>query len=452
MKQNEPPSPIERLRAARLPAALLLICAILGATALIFGQSTLAVLCIGAALAVAGFTDWNSLAVHHDIGTATSGEAAKGAREANEIFRAVVGVLDHPAFALDGRDYVLAYNQAARELFPGLDEGQELHRVSRNPGLLDALQRAREAGLAQSGVISERAPTGRRLLANVAPVPKSSGANGKAIMLIQIRDLSEQDRLTQLRTDFIANASHELRTPLASIRGFIETLQGPASADAPAQRKFLGIMATQAARMTRILDDLLSLSRIEMREHLPPSEIIDLTPVLKSTVEGLEPIAREAKISLKFRSLEAPNTVRGDRDELVQVFQNLIQNAIKYGHEGGNVEISLKHVPSVREGASKIAIAIADDGPGIAAAHLPRLTERFYRVDTATSRERGGTGLGLAIVKHIVSRHRGELKISSVPGEGSTFTVVLDSAAMRPDAGPAPGSPAPQADLLIDIM
>ena len=251
-------------------------------------------------------------------------------------------------------------------------------------------------------------------------------------MLVQFRDLSEQDRLTRLRTDFIANASHELRTPLASIKGFIETLQGPASADATARRKFLGIMEAQAARMTRILDDLLSLSRIEMREHLPPSDIFDVVSILRATVEGLEPIAREARITLEFGVAVGAAQVRGDRDELVQVFQNLIQNAIKYGHEGGRVDVTLVSHPAQSGQPPKIDIAVADDGPGIAEVHLPRLTERFYRVDTATSRERGGTGLGLAIVKHILNRHRGELNVASEPGKGSTFTVVLDAV---PDAG-----------------
>ena len=348
-----------------------------------------------------------------------------------ETMQTLIGAIDQPAFVLDRGDVVLAHNQTARELFSSLENGRPLHQVSRSPGLLEAVQRTREKRTVQASEITGLAPAGRRLLASVSPFGRSVVDGGKPHVLVQFRDVSEQDRLTQLRTDFVANASHELRTPLASIKGFIETLQGPASADAPARRKFLGIMESQAARMTRILDDLLSLSRIEMREHLPPADIIDVAPILRSTVEDLAPIARAAKITLRVEAFEGECRVRGDRDELVQVFQNLIQNAIKYGHAGGKVEASLSHRQALP--APKIVIAVTDDGPGIAAEHLPRLTERFYRVDTATSRERGGTGLGLAIVKHILNRHRGELKIASELGKGSVFTVILDAAS---DAGP----------------
>jgi two-component system phosphate regulon sensor histidine kinase PhoR len=230
-----------------------------------------------------------------------------------------------------------------------------------------------------------------------------------------------------MRSDFIANASHELRTPLASLKGFIETLRGPARGDSISRERFLGIMETQADRMTRILDDLLSLSRIEMRAHIPPAGETDLVPILQSVMQALEPIAKDARISIMLNPVDAPARVRGDADELVQVFQNLIQNAIKYGRDGGKVDITVKRMPAEGRKAERFAITVADDGPGIAREHLPRLTERFYRVDTATSRARGGTGLGLAIAKHILNRHHGELDISSEPGKGSTFTVVLDA-------------------------
>jgi two-component system phosphate regulon sensor histidine kinase PhoR len=244
---------------------------------------------------------------------------------------------------------------------------------------------------------------------------------------VQFRDLSEQDRLAQMRSDFIANASHELRTPLASLRGFIETLEGPASEDSAARKRFLSIMSAQAARMTRILDDLLSLSRIEMRAHVPPTGNVSVGAVLKEVCQGMEPLAHEAGISINLNLPQTPPLqVRGERDELVQVFQNLVQNAIKYGRRGGRVDVSLKVDPATSPRRPRLLASVADDGPGIEAEHLPRLTERFYRVDTATSREKGGTGLGLAIVKHILNRHRGDLKISSEVGKGSTFTVSLD--------------------------
>jgi two-component system, OmpR family, phosphate regulon sensor histidine kinase PhoR len=341
----------------------------------------------------------------------------------------MIGILDVPAFALDEDNAVAGANGPAREIFPKIAEGRLIHQISRDPPLLEAVQRARDLDTSQACEVQSRGPINRRLFASVTPMSSAVTAGHKRHLLLQFRDLTEQDRLMQLRTDFIANASHELRTPLASIKGFVETLQGPASGDAKAREKFLGIMQSQAARMTRILDDLLSLSRIEMREHVPPSEIIDIGAILRATVEGLEPLARQAHIALRYAPPAGTHHVRGDRDELVQVFQNLIQNAIKYGREDGNVEVTLAEQPGQPRQRTKIAVSVKDNGPGIAEEHLPRLTERFYRVDTATSRERGGTGLGLAIVKHIVSRHRGELKIDSALGKGSTFTVIFDAAA-----------------------
>ncbi|MEQ1576212.1 MAG: ATP-binding protein [Hyphomicrobium sp.] len=338
--------------------------------------------------------------------------------------QALIGDLIVPALAIDASSRVLVHNARVRELFAGISAGQPLYQVSRQPGLLEAVQRALELGVTQSGEVFDHTPGGRRLLATVSPL--KDGAN--ELMLIQFRDLSEQDRLAQLRSDFIANASHELRTPLASLKGFIETLQGPASGDAPARQRFLAIMEAQAARMARILDDLLSLSRIEMRAHVTPTAEVDVGAIVRAAVQGLEPIAREANITLKLEAPTQDMRVRGDRDELEQVFQNLIENAIKYGKVAGKVEVSVQRLAGSGSGlAGRIAIAVADDGPGIAEVHLPRLTERFYRVDTASSRERGGTGLGLAIVKHILNRHRGELLIASVRGQGSTFTVILDA-------------------------
>jgi two-component system, OmpR family, phosphate regulon sensor histidine kinase PhoR len=341
--------------------------------------------------------------------------------------RAVVELMVSPALIVDPEGRVLAHNVRAREHFTSIDNGQPLHRVSRQPGLLETAQRAREQGVTQTGEIAEITPGGGRLLATVSPLETLSSDTQKSLLLIQFRDLSEQDRLAQTRSDFIANASHELRTPLASLKGFIETLQGPASGDAAAHKRFLAIMETQAARMARILDDLLSLSRIEMQAHVTPQEEVDVGAVVTGAVQGLEPIAREAHITLHLHPIEHPYMTKGDSDELEQVFQNLIENALKYGKAGGIVEVSVTEgAPATRHSGS-IVIAVSDDGPGIAEVHLPRLTERFYRADTAASRERGGTGLGLAIVKHILNRHRGELLITSTLGKGSTFTVVLDS-------------------------
>ena len=301
---------------------------------------------------------------------------------------------------------------------------------------IETMERALESlarGEAQSVIMAERTPLGRRLLVSIKPLrtaetrSRKPGSARTPVTLIQFRDLSEQDRLTQLRSDFIANASHELRTPLASIKGFIETLQGPASGDAAARKRFLAIMEAQASRMARILDDLLSLSRIEMRAHVPPNDDVDVSAVARAAVQGLEPIAREAKIRLHLDTPPEPCWVRGDKDQIEQVLQNLIENAIKYGKPDGQATVTVTRQMPAHPLRDRVVLTVADDGPGIAEEHLPRLTERFYRPDTAASRERGGTGLGLAIVKHIVNRHRGELKITSTLGVGSAFTVLLDA-------------------------
>jgi two-component system phosphate regulon sensor histidine kinase PhoR len=261
------------------------------------------------------------------------------------------------------------------------------------------------------------------MAATVAPLSRSGERAGE--ILILLRDLTEGERINQMRADFIANASHELRTPLASLRGFIETLQGSAKEDPKARDRFLPVMAEQASRMTRLIDALLSLSRVEMNAHVPPSTLVDLNDVLDHARDTLEPLAREMRSKLEVTRFPRPAIVRGDRDELVQVMQNLVQNAFKYA-PGSPVRIAANHVPAPGRQGGRYAIAVIDKGPGIAPEHLPRLTERFYRVDVAASREKGGTGLGLAIVKHILNRHRGELAIASVPGKGSTFTVLLD--------------------------
>jgi two-component system phosphate regulon sensor histidine kinase PhoR len=222
-----------------------------------------------------------------------------------------------------------------------------------------------------------------------------------------------------MRADFVANASHELRTPLASLSGFIETLQGPAKNDAAARDRFLDIMVEQARRMSRLIDDLLSLSRVELNEHLRPQTVIDLVPIVGHVCDTLSPLARERKVELTLIRDAGRLPVQGERDELIRLFENLVENALKYGGAGGRIEVRLAHEG---DGASEAVVSVRDFGAGIAPEHLPRLTERFYRIDAATSRAEGGTGLGLAIAKHILVRHRGRLAIDSEPGRGATFT------------------------------
>ena len=369
---------------------------------------------------------WSRAAIANNDAAVSVTEAEHDGQSIFFMLNSVVGLLELPTVVLDEKLHVTSFNAAAEDLFAGLTLSQPLARLSRHPDLHGAVELVLGDGLARVVDVADHSPKGRRLRASVSLLPVSK-AQLSRFLLIQFRDLSEQDRLAQMRSDFIANASHELRTPLASLKGFIETLQGSASHDASAREKFLGIMSAQSARMTRILDDLLSLSRIEMRVHVPPTQTVQLKAIIREVAQGLDPLAKDAGIKLVLHGDDPEQTnVRGDRDELVQVFQNLIQNAIKYGRSGGHVDVSLKRVGEDGR-RPRVQVVIADDGPGIAEEHLPRLTERFYRVDTATSREKGGTGLGLAIVKHILNRHRGELKIASELGKGSTFTVSLEA-------------------------
>jgi two-component system phosphate regulon sensor histidine kinase PhoR len=224
-----------------------------------------------------------------------------------------------------------------------------------------------------------------------------------------------------MRADFVANASHELRTPLAALSGFIDTLQGPAREDAKARERFLAIMHTQASRMARLIDDLLSLSRVELSAHVRPDTLVDVVPIILEVIDGLELLAKERQVAIETDLPAGPVTIAGDREELVRVFENLIENALKYGASGGRVMVALTVAPAT-DGTPEVRVMVRDFGPGIAPEHLPRLTERFYRVDVGDSRAQGGTGLGLSLVKHIIGRHRGRLVIESVLKQGATFT------------------------------
>jgi two-component system phosphate regulon sensor histidine kinase PhoR len=336
----------------------------------------------------------------------------------------VVDALPDPVIAVDRDLLVVAASRPAQDLFASLRHGGPAALVSRAPELAEALSYVVEHRQSRTVCLHDRFPVERRLDAIVSPLPETGPGEPVAIMVVH--DISERDRLAQMRADFIAHASHELRTPLAALRGFIETLQGAARNDERARERFLGIMAGEALRMTRLLDDLLSLSRVEMRAHLAPTGSVGVNQVLAGVVKSLEPLAQSVNATVIVDSPPPERFVRGDRDEIVQVFVNLVQNAIKYGREGGEVRITATEVGG--NGRPKMLVSVADNGPGIAEAHLPRLTERFYRVDDKSSREKGGTGLGLAIVKHIVNRHQGTLKIESVFGSGSTFTVELPMA------------------------
>ena len=249
---------------------------------------------------------------------------------------------------------------------------------------------------------------------------------GQTGVLVVFEDITHVEQVGQMRRDFVANVSHELRTPLTALMGFIETLQGPAKGDAKAQERFLGTMYAEANRMERLVRDLLALSRVEAEARVRPDTPQDLSAILSSVAHTLRPLTEEADARVTLNLPDAPVVVPGDADQLRQVVTNLVENAVKYGRKGGDVRLSLRieaSEPNLRAPAA--VITVADDGPGIDPLHIPRLTERFYRVDSHHSREMGGTGLGLAIVKHIVNRHRGRFRIDSTLEKGSEFSVIL---------------------------
>ena len=343
------------------------------------------------------------------------------------FLRAVVAGLPDPVVALDRDGRVLALNERARALAPALRQGEPVAFALRMPELIEAIGRATAEGEVQRVVYSERVPIDRWFETIVMPVKREPNAARPDFVLITFHDLTPLRRVEEMRADFVANASHELRTPLAALLGFIETLQGSARDDAKARERFLAIMQEQARRMARLIDDLLSLSRIELNAHRRPDTPVDLVPIVRQVVDGLETLARDRGVTAHIDAANAL-PILGDRDELVRIFENLIENALKYGAAGRRVDIKIGPGASA-DGESEAQVSVRDYGPGIAPEHLPRLTERFYRVDVTESRAQGGTGLGLALVKHILNRHRGRLTIDSAPGEGATFTVHLPTAA-----------------------
>jgi two-component system phosphate regulon sensor histidine kinase PhoR len=271
----------------------------------------------------------------------------------------------------------------------------------------------------------------RKSIALAAPVPRGLDITlipvGAPVYLL-ISDRTRERSLEKMRADFAANSSHELRTPLASLIGFIETLRGPAANDLTAQQHFLGIMAEQAMRMQRLIEDLLSLSRIEISEHQPPDELLLLPPFLERITAAIEPVAKAGGARIELAVAANLPAVSADADQLAQVFNNLLDNAVKYGKRGGRIWFTATPAGTdARFDPHGVIISVADEGAGIAREHIPRLTERFYRVDKGRSRAVGGTGLGLAIVKHVVNRHRGRLVIDSVEGQGTKFIVWLPS-------------------------
>ena len=333
-----------------------------------------------------------------------------------QLLDGVVAALPDPVMICDGEGLVIFANTKVKQALPNLRLSQHVAQTIRAPAVLDAIAFVLRNGGSKTVDHQMRLPTLRHFAISISAIP--ARAISDPAVVIVLKDLTREQLVEQTRSDFVANASHELRTPLASLLGFIETLQGAAKDDAKARSSFLALMLTQANRMKRLIDDLLSLSRIEMDEHLKPVEKIDLVLVIGHVKDLLGQMAEKEGVALEI-ALPKQLSVRGSWDELVQVHLNLIENAIKYGANGKRVIISGHQTETTAE------ITVQDFGPGIAQEHIPRLTERFYRVDVQDSRSRGGTGLGLAIVKHILNRHDGSMTIHSILGTGSTFLIKL---------------------------
>lgn len=342
------------------------------------------------------------------------------------VAREVLAKLPDPLMLLDESGRVVFMNSAMYTIIGIAPESRHVSLVVRTPAVLEAIAHTTATGEDQSVEFATPVPVARSYQAYTTRL-----AVKPPVTTLLLHDLTAIKRTEQMRVDFVANASHELRTPLAAVSGFIDTLKGHARDDAQARDRFLDIMSVEAGRMRRLIEDLLSLTRIELNEHVRPSGKVSVESIVREAFAALGPLAQIDGIKLEINA--APNLpmVTGERDELIQLFQNLIHNAIKYGKQGGHVWVSLQTVGSsgARGADTMLSATVRDDGEGIAQEAIPRLTERFYRVDVKRSREKGGTGLGLAIVKHIVNRHQGKLSIESKAGEGSTFTVLLPVAA-----------------------
>jgi two-component system phosphate regulon sensor histidine kinase PhoR len=321
--------------------------------------------------------------------------------------------------------------------------GRDLAAVLRNPVLLDAVDSVLQGGeAAAEAEFAFQVPVERHFSARIARIGDDA-APGQPAMVIALYELTAVKRTEQMRTDFIANVSHELRTPISVLLGCVQTLRGSARDDPEAQAEFFGLMEDQATRMSRLVDDLLSLSRIELNEHTTPAGAAEIGAIIGQVRDALSLKARERNMTIETDIPPDLPKVPGDKDDLVKVFQNLIDNAVKYGTEGSAVRVRARLVddgipPAMAGVKSCLAVSVEDRGDGIPPEHIPRLTERFYRVDTARSRQLGGTGLGLAIVKHVLNRHHGALTIESTPGKGSIFKVFLPAGGAAPEPARLP--------------
>lgn len=325
----------------------------------------------------------------------------------------VIDGLNDAIVIYDKSKTIIFANQAAKELFTQTLLESPLKKVIADAAFNEKLETLEGGKTSLYLALKDQHSLFHRFNVEVAELKE------KQQTLLHFKDMSKEAQLERMRADFVANASHELRTPLASLAGFIETLQTSAKDDPPARDMFLNIMREQAQRMTRLIDDLLSLSKIEMTQNAPPQEQIELCPLIDHTIDTLKSLAKENGVKINFSKTDKMNLIRGDRDELIRLFENLIENAIKYGYSGKKVDIK------VEKQDNNLAVIVKDYGQGVPKDYLARLTERFYRVDVTESRSKGGTGLGLALVKHIVAHHRGALNFTSEEGQGLEVKIIL---------------------------
>ncbi len=328
-----------------------------------------------------------------------------------------------PCLILNTKEVLLHLNSAAAHELPGARIGAPISFAIRHPEFLSAMETVRETAQPQTVEVLLTAPNLTWYSIIVAPLALPGQSGAQNLLLVTLENRTEQKRTETMRVDFVANVSHELRTPLTSLIGFVDTLLGPAAEDSAARERFLPIMRTQAERMSKLIDDLLSLSRLELRQHMRPTSKIDLASIITEVVEGLQNQIHKSGIRVNLILPEGATMVTGDRDELYEVLENLIDNALKYGAGASGIDVELR--PVIKRTDFAFVLSVTDYGAGIEEAHVPRLTERFYRVEAAPDRQKKGTGLGLAIVKHIVSRHHGQLNISSTPGEGTRIEILL---------------------------
>ena len=434
----------QRLRLERLPAAAWAVAA-LAALAAIFAFTTSAAAAILMVLA-AGAAFWSMREGERFVISSPGDDQIElvGLGELAPLLEA----LPDPALLIDAEGRIVSSNAAARRQMHFEARGQFLTSILRHPDVLEAVQGAVREGETRAVEYETPAQVDRYTRCYVAPV--TWGAD-RAAMLV-FHDQTARISTERMRADFLANASHELRTPLASLTLLIETLSGPARDNGADRDRFLGMMQVQADRMRRLLDDLLSLSRIELDEHVPPSDRADLAAVAREVADSLSPLLKERNITLDLKTPANAVGVVGERFQLAQIVQNLIDNAVKYTPDGGAVTVEVAAsgdreevsalagrrweeagrvallTPTAAANRSYAYVRVEDSGPGVAKRFLPRLGERFFRVERELGAERGGTGLGLAIVKHIVNRHRGGFLVESQPGRGSAFAAYVELA------------------------